>query len=79
MLTKTKTIRRKLIKNKKKSFFQKFKKCPSILPRGSNNQTLKEINALDSEIIVSWTDGRTDDRRRKNCDFMSSADIIKQS
>ncbi len=26
------------------------------------------------------TDGRrTDDRRRTNCDFMSSADIVKQS
>ncbi len=24
-------------------------------------------------------DGRTDNRRRTNCDFMSSADIVKQS
>ncbi len=38
-------------------------------------ENLKEISALGSEIIVS----RKDDGRRTNCDFMSSADIVKQS
>ncbi len=36
-------------------------------------------HALSSEIIATRTDGRTDDRRRTNCDSMSSADIVKQS
>ncbi len=43
----------------------------------SNNQNLKEIHAIGSEIIVA-TDGTTDERRA-NFDFMSSADIVKQS
>ncbi len=43
-------------------------------PRVGNNQNLKEIRALGSEIIATQTD-----RRRTNFDFMSSADIIEQS
>ena len=59
MLTKTKNIRKKTF------FFQKFKKRPGVWPRASNNQNLKEIRALGSEIIVSRTDGRqTTDKLR---------------
>ncbi len=76
MLTKTKNI----CKKNQKNVFQKFKKRPGVWPRGSNNQNLKEIRTLSSEIIATWTDvRRTDDRRLTNCDFMSSADIVKQS
>ncbi len=42
-------------------------------PMGSHNENLKEIHAIGSEIIDA-TDGR-----RTNFDFMSSADIVKQS
>ncbi len=59
-------------------------KLLGIWPRGSYNQNLKEIHAITSEIIDA-TDGRTtddggrDDGRRTNFNFMSSADIVKQS
>ncbi len=78
MLTKTKNIRKKSKKKKKK---KKIKKSPGVWPRGSHNQNLKEIRALGSEIIATQTNGRhtMDDRRRTNFDFMSSADIVKQS
>ncbi len=33
----------------------------------------------DGRTDARTTDGRTDDRRRTNCDFMSSADTVKQS
>ncbi len=60
-----------------------MKKGLGIWPRGSHNENLKEIHAITSEIIDATdgrTDGRTtDDRRRTNFDFMSSADIVKQS
>ena len=50
---------------------QKFKKTkknkkkrPSVWPRANQNQNLKEIRALGSEVIVTLTDGRmTDDGR----------------
>ncbi len=43
-------------------FFQKFKKRRDVWLRGSNNQNLKEIRALGSEIIATRTDdGRTTD------------------
>ncbi len=70
MLTKTKNIRKK---NKKKNF-EKENNCFSIWPRGSNNQKLKEINALGSEIIATRTD-----RRRTKSHTIGSADIVKQS
>ena len=41
------------------------------LAPGSNNQNLKEIHELGSEIIATQTYGQ-----RTNCDFMSSADIV---
>ncbi len=50
-------------------FFQKFKKRVSVWPKGSNNQNLKEIRALGSEIIATRTDdGRqtTDDRQKSH-------------
>ncbi len=59
-------------------FFQNFNKRLDIWPRECENQNLKEIHALGSEIINATTDWRTDDGR-KNFDFMSSADIVKQS
>ena len=37
-------------------FFQKFKKRPSVWPRGSNNQILKEFCTLGSKIIATRTD-----------------------
>ncbi len=43
--------------------------------RGSNSQHMKEIRALGSEIIATLTT----DGRWTNFDFMSSADIFKQS
>ena len=51
MLTKTKNIRN--------FFFQKFKekkeeKRPSVWPRESTNQNLKEIHVLGSETIWIW-------------------------
>ena len=50
------------------------------MAQGKPKQNLKEVRALISEIIATRTDGRrTDDRRGTNCDFMSSADIVKQS
>ncbi len=62
MLTKRKNIRKKS-PNVFFFFFQKFRKSPSVWPRESNNQNLKEIlRALGSEIIASH--GRTDHRRR---------------
>ena len=65
MKTKTKNIHKR-----KTFFFSKMKR---------HSQNLKGIHAITSEIIDA-TDGRaTDDRRRTNFDFMSSADIVKQS
>ncbi len=43
---------------KRKTFIKnplQFKKCPRVWPRGSNNQSLKEIRSLHSEIIVTPT------------------------
>ena len=51
----------------------KVQKHPSVWPRESNSLNLKEIHALGIEIIATQRDGR------KNFDFMSSADIVKQS
>ncbi len=65
MLTKTKKNIRKKI--------EKIKKCLSAQPRGSNNQNLKEIRALRSEIIATPTDGR-----RTNFDVMTFADSQAQ-
>ena len=54
-------------------FFSKIQKSLSVWPRGSNNQNLKEIRALGSEIIATQT---TDIGRQTNFDFLSSADIV---
>ena len=43
-------------------------------------QELKfERNPSNTSEIIDARDGRTDDRRRTNFDFMGSADIVKQS
>ncbi len=42
---------------------------------GSINQNLKEIRALGSETFAT----QMEDEQRKNCDFMSSTYIVKQS
>ena len=55
---------------------KKKKKRLGIWPKGSHNYNLKEIHAMTSEIIDA-TDGQTDDGQIFN--FMSSADIVKQS
>ncbi len=61
-------------------FLKNENKCLRVWPRGSNNQNLKEIRALGSEIIATRTEGRmTDGRTTDNVHFMSSADIVKQS
>ncbi len=39
-------------------FFSKIKKLPSVWPKGNNNQNLKDIRAVGSEIIATRTDGR---------------------
>ena len=44
------------------------------MAQGSNNQNLRQISALRSEIIATRTD-----TRQTNFYFMSSADIVKQS
>ncbi len=80
MLRKTQNI----CKKNSTLFFQKIKKSQSVWLRGSNIENWKEIRALGSDIIATWTDGRTtggrmDDGRRTNFDFMRSADIVKQS
>ncbi len=62
MLTKMKNIRKKSQKN----FFQKLKKTSEHMAQGKQQPNLKEICALGSEIIATWThDGRhtTDDGR----------------
>ncbi len=43
---------------------------------GKQQLKLKEIRTLGTEIIATWMD---DDRQWTNFDFMSSADIAKQS
>ena len=63
------------MKNIRKTHFflnqkKKKKKIHSVWPRGSNNQSWKEIRALGSEIIAT----RTDDGWTI-FDFISSADI----
>ena len=55
---------------KKNFFFQKFKKRG--LPRGSNNQNLKEFRTSGSEKIAAWADGQ-------NSHTLTSADRVKQS
>ena len=67
MLTKKKNIRKQ-----SPFFFSKIQKRPDVWLSVSNNQNLKEIRAIDAEIIDA-TDRR--DRRRTNFDFMSSAYI----
>ncbi len=57
----------------------KKKKRLGIWPMGSHNWNLKAIRAVTSEIIDATDGRRTDDVRRTNFDFMSSADIVKQS
>ncbi len=48
------------------------------MAQGSQKQNLKEICAIDSEIIDA-TDGRQrTDWQRTNFDFMRYADIVKQ-
>ncbi len=74
MLTKTKNIRKK----SKKNFFLKIQKTSERMAQGKpqlkfeRNPCIKFRDNCD-------TDGRTTDGRRTNCDFMSSADIVKQS
>ena len=55
MLTKMKNIRKK--NPKKKNYFQKLKHVSRVWPWGRNNQNLKEICVLSSEIIATQTDG----------------------
>ncbi len=57
ILTKIKNIR-------KKSILQKWQKRPSVWPRGSHNQNLKEIRALGSEITAPRTARRSTDEFR---------------
>ena len=81
VLTKTKNIR----KNIKKSFlFKNSKKMSERIAQGKpqlkfeRNPCIKFTDNCDTDGRMD--DGRTtDDRRRTNCDFMSSADIVKQS
>ncbi len=76
MLTKRENIRKQI----QKSFFflLKIQKTSGHMAQGKQGpKFLKEIRAIGSEIIDA-TDGRTDGRRT-NFDFMSPADIIKQS
>ncbi len=63
-------------KIKKKVFYKNEKNVWAYGPGEATN--LKEIHAVTSEIIDA-TDGRRTDGRRTNFDFMSSADIVKQS
>ena len=72
MLTKTKNIR-------KKKCFQKFKNGSGIWPRGSNNQNLKEIHAIGSEIIDAIDGRKTDKAKMTDKAEMTSVDIVKQS
>ena len=67
MLTKTKIIRKKKSKKKKK------KKNVWTYGPGTATINLKELHTITSEIIDA-TDGR-----ETNCDFKSSAEIVKQS
>ncbi len=62
------TTKKKIRKKSEKCFLQKFRNIPSVWPRESNNQNLKEICALGSEIIATRTD-----RRLTNIDFMGCA------
>ncbi len=48
------------------------------MAQGKPQLNMKEIHTITSEIIDT-TDGRRTDGRRTNFDFMSSADIVKQS
>ena len=57
-------------------FSQIFTKLLGIWPRESRNQNLKQIHAIGSE-ITDATDGRRTDGRRRNFDYMSSADVVK--
>ena len=50
-------------------------KTPERMTQGKQQPKIREIRALGSEITAP----RTDDERRTNFDFMSSADIVKQS
>ncbi len=45
----------------------------------ATTKIVTEIRALDSKIIVTRTDGQTTNGQGTNFDFMSSADIVKQS
>ncbi len=69
MLTKRNKIREKL---KLKPFLFTFKTCPGVWRRATNNQTLKKIHAIGTK-IVDAADGRADDRRRTDFDWMSFA------
>ena len=48
------------------------------MAQGKTQLKFEAIHAVTSEIIDA-TDGRRYDGRRTNFDFMSSADIVKQS
>ncbi len=83
MLTKTKNIRKK----SKKNFFSKIQKTSERMAQEKpqlkfeRNPCIKFRDNCDTDGRTDgrWPAGRTDDRRRTNCDFMSSADIVKQS
>ncbi len=74
MLTKTKNICKK---SKKNFFFFKMKKKFGHMAQ-EKPQMKFERNPCSNSEIIDATDGRTtDDRRRTNFDFMSSADIAQ--
>ncbi len=69
MLTKTKNIRKK----SKKNFFSKIKKMSERMAQG------KPQLKFERNPCIKFRDNCDMDGRRTNCDFMSSADIVKQS
>ncbi len=79
MLTKTKNIRKYQKKKKKeKNTFSKIQKRSERMAQGKP-QIKFETNPCIKFRDKCYTDGRKDDGRRTNCDFMSSADVVKQS
>ncbi len=69
MLTKTKNIRKK----SKKKFFSQIQKTSERMAQG------KPQLKFEGNPCTKFRDNCDTDGRRTNCDFMSSADIVKQS
>ena len=66
------------IKKKKKKKIQKKSEVYGPGP-GCNNPNLKEICAFRFRDNATWTGGWRTDEHRTNFDFMSFADIVRQS